>query len=97
MGQSKIKFGDKLFVYGQFLQLLPDYEEMDYNVLIDEVLVHGFVVDFGTDSQFTVETPFTDLELVDVTDKLAKRLPILDGNRIWAPTTGQPEVYFPRR
>ena len=96
MGQSKVKFGDKLFLYGKYLQLLPDYGEPEYNILIDDVPIYGFVVDFLLTPSLASQTPFSDMEMIDVTDKLAHRLPLPDGNTIWSPTTQSPEVYFPR-
>lgn len=94
MGKSKIKFGDKLFLYGKYLQLLPDYENPEYNILLDDAQIYGFVVDFLLTSSLAVKTPFSELEMVDVTDKLARHLPLPEGSTVWTPTTQSPEVYF---
>lgn len=102
MGQSKIKFGDKIFIYGQFLQYMYEFGEYEYNTVMGYMtvggyIVHpiesdvmgacvpGFVVDSGLDSLFTVETPFNQMEMADVTEKLSLSLPLLSGTKIWMP------------
>ena len=42
MGDPKI--GDKLFLYGHFLQFLPEFEDYEYNALMGYMTTGGFVV-----------------------------------------------------
>lgn len=103
MGQSKIRFGDKLFVYGQFLQYLYEFPAYEYNSVMGYMTVGGylvapietdyptasvpgFVVDFQVDEQFTVATPFNQMEMVDITDKLSLSQPLPSGTKVWMPT-----------
>lgn len=53
MGESKIKFGDKLFLYGQFLQFLPEDGEFMYN------MVTGYMT-IGNDSVMNVDSVSND-------------------------------------
>lgn len=101
MGTTKIKFGDKVFLYGQFIQRLDEFDQYEYNSVMGYMTiggylvapvetdyvgasVPGFVVDL-IDPQFTVETPFDQMEMVDVTDKMSLSLPLPSGTKIWMP------------
>ena len=95
MGESKVKFGDKLFLHSQYLQLLHDYEDFEYNIVIQQPPIYGFVVEFLLTPSLAVATPFTNMEMVDITDKLARSLPLPADCTVWMPTTQSPEVYFP--
>lgn len=103
MGKSKVTFGDKIFIYGQFLQNIYEFEPLEYNSIMGYMTVGGFIVDlketdvagasvpglvadFGIDGQLTPETPFSNMEMVDVTDKLSLRQPLPYGCKVWAPT-----------
>ena len=110
MDFTKVKFGDKIFLYGQYLQLIEEFEDYEYNAVMGfttvggyeahaiesyepDQCVTGFVAEIGQLSQFTVATPFLQMEMVDVTEYLARRLPLPSGTKIWLPTTQGPEVY----
>lgn len=104
MDRPEIKFGDKLFLYGQYLSYIEEFEDYDYNAVMGYMTVGGFMVHPVTtiDSSasvpgFVVEipgqlaclavaTPFSQMEMVDVTDKLARSLPLPSGTKIWMPT-----------
>lgn len=98
MGRPKI--GDKVFLYGQFMQLLEDFDEFSYNSLLGHTTiggycvelekndnnlysVPGFVVDFQPTLCLTSLASFTELR--DITDKLAKQLPLASDTVIWTP------------
>lgn len=102
MGESKIRFGDKIFLYGQFLQNIYQFDEFTYNSIMGYMTtggyfvslketdvvgasVPGFVCDFLVDGQFTVATPFDQMELVDITEKLSLSQPLPSGTKIWTP------------
>ena len=102
MGESKIKFGDKIFIYGHFLQNIYEFNEFSYNSVMGYMTVGGyfvepkeidvpgasipgFVADFLVDGQFTVATPFDQMEMVDVTEKLSLSLPLPSGTKVWMP------------
>ena len=38
------KVGDKLFLYGHFLQFLPEFEDYEYNSLMGYMTTGGFIV-----------------------------------------------------
>lgn len=114
MGESEIRFGDKLFLYGQYLQNVEEYDEYEYNSVLGYMTtggylvsairsyepaasLPGFVVDFGLPAQFTSQTPFSQMEMVDVTEDLSRSLPLPSGTKVWMPTTQLPEVYSPSR
>lgn len=103
MGQSKVKFGDKIFLYGQFLQDIYQFDEYSYNSIMGYMTVGGyfvelketdvvgasvpgFVCDFLVDGQFTSSTPFSQMEMVDVTEKLSLSRPLPSGTKVWTPT-----------
>ncbi len=44
MDQPKIKFGDKLFLYGQFTTLLSEFSEYDYNAVLGYMTWGGYNV-----------------------------------------------------
>lgn len=103
MGESTIKFGDKLFLYGEFMAYTEEFGEYEYNSVMgymtvggyrvwatktDEIgaAIPGFVVSYLSDPQFTFETPFNDMEMIDVTNKLSLSLPLPVGTKVWMPT-----------
>lgn len=99
MGESEVKFGDKLFVYGEYLQNLSDYDNPEFNSIIDDmnnIEIHGFVVDFLFTASLTVATPFSQVDMVDVSRKLSRHLPLPAGTRVWMPmqATTQRLEYF---
>lgn len=114
MGESEITFGDKLFLYGQYLQFIEEFDQSDYNSVLgynsfngytvspistmdSSASIHGFVVDnLGQSDSLELKNGVFTVEWIDVTGKLARRLPILAGTKIWMPTTERAEVYFPR-
>lgn len=102
MDQSKIKFGDKFFLYGQFTQLLSEFSEYEYNSVMgymtwggynvipietidDGASVPGFVTEILFTPSLAVATPFSHMEMVDVTQKLSRSLPLPSGTRVWMP------------
>lgn len=107
MDRPEVKFGDKLFLYGQYMSLLEEFDDYDYNSVMgymtvggfavypvetvdSSASVPGFVVEISSQASslaaFTATTPFSQLGLVDVTDKLARSLPLPTGTKIWMPT-----------
>lgn len=44
MGESKISFGDKIFLYGQHLQYLEFLDEAQYNSVLGYMTVGGYFV-----------------------------------------------------
>lgn len=102
MDQSEIKFGDKIFLYGQFLEKMFEFPNPQYNSVVGYMTVGGyhvraietyvfgaslpgFVADFLVSAQFTVAPPFSQMEMVDVTDRLSHSLPLLSGTKVWLP------------
>lgn len=101
MDESQIKFGDKLFLYGQFLQYLPEFEEYEYNsvkgymtwgnntipieTIDDTASISGFVTEILSVHSLATPTPFSMMEMVDVTQKLSRSLPLPSGTKIWMP------------
>lgn len=50
MGKPEIKFGDKLFLYGQYLEYLEEFGEREYNTVMGYMTVGGYdVVPLETD------------------------------------------------
>lgn len=47
--------------------------------------IPGFVTEILYDASFTVATPFNQMEMVDVTDKLSLQSPRLSGTKVWMP------------
>lgn len=111
MDNTQIKFGDKIFLYGQYLRFMDEFDEYEYNTINGfitvgdyevsvlrsnepDASVPGFVADLGQHAQFTVEMPFSQMEMVDVTDYLSRSLPLPSGTRVWLPTTQQLGVCF---
>ena len=108
MGESKVKFGDKIFLYGQFLRNIYDFDSFEYNSIMGMMTVGGYLVepketdivgasipglicDFGINEQFTSETPFpSQVEMVDVTQRLSLSPPLLAGCKVWMPTSELP-------
>lgn len=110
MDFPKIKFGDKIFLYGLYLRFMDEFDDYEYNAVLGfttvggyeaqaiesdepDACIPGFVAEFGQHAQFTVEMPFSHMEMVDVTEYLARRLPLPSGTKIWLPTTQPPEEY----
>lgn len=89
MGRAEIVFGDKFFLANQFTQLAYLFEDLEENSVImpDGSQIDGFVVDLLAADSLAPATPFTQVEMVDVTDKLAIRLPQPSGTKVWMPTT----------
>lgn len=103
MGEPKIKFGDKIFLYGQFMTALEEIQGYEYNSVVGYTTVGGYdVVAVKSDNQFSavpgflvdasytpelaVATPFSHMEMVDVTDNLSLSLPLPSGTKVWLPT-----------
>lgn len=103
MGESKIKFGDKIFLYGQFMENIYDFDKISYNSIMGYMTVGGyyvtaietdnpiasipgFVVDISYTPDLAVATPFSQMEVVDVTERLALSLPLPFGVKVWLPT-----------
>lgn len=96
MGEPQITFGDKFFISGEFtrfLYLFDDFEEID--VEKDGQKIHGFLVEILSARSLAVETPFNQVEAVDVTDTLSPSLLLPSGTRVWMLTTNSPEVHSP--
>jgi hypothetical protein len=106
MGEPSVRFGDKYFLYGQYLQNVDDFSDYEYNAVMGYMTVGGFlvvpvesidntasipgfVVDVHSDGSFdsATATPFSKRGLIDVTDKLARSLPLPAGTKVWMPTT----------
>lgn len=111
MDETEVRFGDKLFIYGEFITFLEEFSEYEYNAVmgymtvggyhphpirtdVEGASVPGFVVDFLYSSSLASETPFYEMELVDVTDKLSLDLPLPSGTKVWMPTTDTPLSYY---
>lgn len=112
MDKPEIRFGDKMFLYGQFLTHIDEFDEYNYNAVQGYMTVGGynvtakeayefsasvpgFIVEaFGLTGSLAFETPFPDLEVVDVTNKLAKSLPLPIGSKVWMPIVAQPQFHF---
>ncbi len=104
MDSTKIRFGDKLFLYGQYLQYLYEFDEYNYNSVMGymtvggylvvpietsqpDASVPGFVVEFLYEPSLASATPFSQMEMVDVTDRLSLLQPQPSGTKVWMPTT----------
>jgi hypothetical protein len=102
MDNSKIKFGDKIFLYGQLLQFLYEFDDYSYNSVmgymtyggynvipietdIDGASIPGFIVEILSPPSLATATPFSEMEMIDVTDKLALSLPLPSGTTVWMP------------
>lgn len=107
MGEPKVNFGDKLFLYGHLLHYLEEFDDFEYNSVMgymtvggyivspvetDRVgaCVSGYVVDILSTASLAPETPFHQMELIDITDKLSLSLPLPSGTKVWMPTTAAP-------
>lgn len=55
---------------------------------IEAASVPGFVVDFLVSPQFTAKTPFDQMEMVDVSERLSLDLPLPTGTKVWMPIDG---------
>lgn len=44
MGEAQVKFGDKIFLYGQFLRDLNEFDNYDYNAVMGYMTVGGYLV-----------------------------------------------------
>ena len=44
MGQPKIAFGDKIFLYGQFIDYLYQFGDYEYNAVMGYMTAGGFIV-----------------------------------------------------
>lgn len=108
MGQPKVVFGDKIFLYGQFLDYLYQFGDYEYNAVMGYMTIGGFIVqpieteifgasvpgfvaDFLTDGSLTPQTPFSEAEMVNVADRLAKQSPFPAGTNIWMPILPLPD------
>lgn len=88
MGQSKIVFGDKLFLCGEYSIYVDQFEEIEENSLVtDSGVVSGFVVEILSAISLASLTPFNEMEMVDITGNLSVNPPLLSGTKIWMPTT----------
>lgn len=47
--------------------------------------VPGFISEMPLDDEFTTATPFSNMKLVDITDKLSRGVPLPAGTTIWMP------------
>lgn len=105
MGESKINFGDKIFLYGQFMKYLTEVDEYEYNTVMGYITsggyfvkpietdifgaaIPGFVTEILYDACLTVATPFNQMEMIDVTDKLSLQSPLPSGTKVWMPISG---------
>lgn len=88
MGRTQINFGDKFFLAGKFTSLTYLFEDLEENSIVENgKTVHGFVVDILSADSLAPVTPFNQVEMVDVTDKLSIRPPQPSGTKVWMPTT----------
>lgn len=98
MDETKINFGDKLFLHGSFLQFLPEDGEFQYNAVkgsmainniavidvnADQGEIAGFIVDFLSIDSLAFGTAFS--RLVDVTESLTRQVPSPSGTKVWMP------------
>lgn len=95
MDETKVKFGDRVFLYGSFLQFLPEDGEFTYNTVkghsvsglavmdVQQQEVAGFVVDFLSIDSLAWRTAFSDFE--EVTDSLTRQEPSPSGTKVWMP------------
>ena len=44
MGEPEIKFGDKYFLYGQYLRYLSEFDDYTYNAVMGYMTVGGYFV-----------------------------------------------------
>lgn len=99
MGEPKI--GDKLFLYGQLLVNLEEFNDYEYNALMGYATTGGYYVnlkkvddDFFSVPGFVVDfysDPVYTLKtsfssLEDITDQLSLKSPSFPGTRVWTPT-----------
>ncbi len=89
MGESEIKFGDKMFLAGPFLDCVEGFGEFETNSVIvdDNNFIHGYVVEILSAHSLASITPFNKEEMVDVTEKLSQQLPLPAGTKVWMPVT----------
>lgn len=101
MDETKVKFGDKVFLYGSFLRFLPEDGDFYYDTVKGYVAINNSsVINIDAVSEqrevpgFVVD--FLSLDsftvgtafsnVVDVTDALSRQEPTLSGTRVWMPT-----------
>lgn len=104
MDEAKVKFGDKIFVYGT----MTDWNKTEdlglidpvYNTVMGYMPVGGyFMVPQKTDQvdaclpgfvmestpSLALETLFSHMEMIDVTNLLSYQEPTLAGTKVWMP------------
>lgn len=99
MDEPSIRFGDKLFLCGDFISFCHDFSNLNYvkgytlhdgtkvyPIKNKDSLVQGFVVDFTEDPSLALKTPFL---FVDVTNHLKKDMVTPSGTKVWMVTMGQ--------
>ncbi len=87
MVTTEIKFGDKLFLTEDYLVHVEEFGEIEPNTVMadDKSLVHGYVVEILSIDSLASLALFTDGGLVEVTDRLLIKPPMLEGTKIWMP------------
>lgn len=100
MDETQIKFGDQVFLYGTYLQFLPEDADFYYATVTGHLTpteLSGFVVDFLSIDSFACGTAFSNL--VDVTESLSRQEPTPSGTKVWMPipSLGERSEYGPIR
>lgn len=57
MGESKVKFGDKIFLYGQYLSSLESFDRYEYNSVMGYMTVGGYEVYPKETDEFSAAIP----------------------------------------
>lgn len=57
MGESKVKIGDKIFLYGQFLQNIYDFDEYSYNSIMGVMTTGGYYVTLKETDEIGASVP----------------------------------------
>ncbi len=84
MGESKVKFGDKVFLYGQFMSLAQEFDDYEYNAVLGYMTVGGYNVkpketdDFAASMSGFVVDFGTATSLEEMTFRTPERLRMID-------------------
>lgn len=62
------------------------YEVIPIDSHYPNACVPGFVTEILLDPSLALKTPFDQMEMIDVTDRLSKTQPLPTGTKVWMPT-----------
>ncbi len=77
MDTTKVKFGDKMFIYGQYLEYLEDFSDYEYNTIMGYITVGGYFVDLEESDEPLAAVPGFVVEFLS-TPSLAFATPFVD-------------------